>query len=97
MIAIIAANLNWITAFMAWTTGIFAVLGVLAVYVALGAAFVAFLLANLGVWRVRRWILRRRALMAAATMEAGGTTVGGAIEGLGKAGRALKKVGEETR
>jgi len=93
LIAIIAANLNWITAFIAWTTGIFAALGAVAVYVGLGAAFVAFLAVNLGVWRVRKWVLRRRALMAAGTAELGGKRLKGTIRGLAEAGEALEEVG----
>lgn len=97
LMGIIAANLGISTAIIAWFTGLFVTLGSIAVFVGLGAAFVAFVLANLGIWKARKWIIRRKALMAAATAESGGIRIAGGIKGLGTAADALSEVGKKTR
>lgn len=97
LMGIIAANLGVSTAVIAWTTGFFVALGSIAIFVGLGAAFLAFLVANLGIWKFRGWLIRRKALMAASTAESGGTRVAGAIRGLGNAADALSEVGNKTR
>ena len=94
VIAIIAANLNWIINFAVFAVGIFAFLGTLAVFVGMFAAFAAFVVVNWGIGRFGPWIIRRRTMQAAATeaieSEAGGTKLGGVLKGLQKVGEGLK-------
>ena len=91
LIGIITANLGIMVGIIAALTGIFSFLGVAAVYVGLGAAFVAFLAVNLGVKSLGPWIMQRKAMTEGAKAEAGGTKLAGAITGLKTAGKALAK------
>jgi hypothetical protein len=93
LISVIAANLGFVVKFVGAMTAIFSILGALSIYLGLGAAFVAFVVVNLGIWSLRGWVLKRRAMMSAATMEAGGEKLKGTIEGLGKAGEGLESIG----
>lgn len=95
LIGIIAANLHALTAIIAVMTGIFAGLGIFAVYVGLGTAFVVFLLVNLGISSAGGWIMKRKAMQKAVTAESGGKSLAGTIKGLGSAGKALRGLGEE--
>ena len=94
LVAIIASNMGIMTGIIALLTSIFAFAGLAAVYVALLAAFVVFIAINLGLWRLNKWIIQRRMMMKAATAEAGGTTIAGAIAGLGKIEKALEEQGK---
>jgi len=94
LIAVIAANIGLVIKIATVLTGIFSFAGVLAVYTALGAALVAFVVVNLGIWRAKRWILKRRAMMASAKAEAGGAKLKGIIKGLGEAGKGLEELGK---
>ena len=92
LMGIIAANLGFATRIIAWSTGVFASLGAIAVYVGLGGAFLAFIAVNLGLGFAKNWIVRRRAMMTAATSRAGGKALAGTIAGLGTVGKALSKI-----
>jgi len=96
-IAIIAANLKAIVSILAIFIGIFSFLGGLAVIAGLSAAFVAFLLANLGIGSFE-WIRKRRIMMAAsedaASIEAGGAKLGATITAMDAASQALAKSGK---
>ncbi len=94
LIAVIAANIGLVIKIAAVLTGIFSFAGVLAVYTALGAALAAFVVVNLGIWKAKKWILRRRAMMASAKAEAGGAKLKGVIKGLGEAGKGLEELGK---
>jgi len=98
MIGIIAANLGLLTGLVATLTGIFAFAGTVAIYIGLGAAFVAFIAVNLGLTSLRKWILTRKAMMDESTAKAGGYRIAGGIEGLEQVTEALgasgKKVGK---
>lgn len=92
LIGIVAANLNWITAIIAWAVGIFAYLGALAVFVGLGGAFAAFVIVNLGIYKLGHWVMARKALgeasKKATAITAGGKVTAasaGAIKNIGKA------------
>lgn len=94
LIAVIAANFGFVVSIMAWATAIFSALGAVAVYVGLGAAFVAFIAVNFGLQGLSRWIIRRKAMMIANKEAAGGEKLAGTIRGLGAAGRELRKLGD---
>lgn len=92
VIGIIAANLNWITAIIAWTTGVFAFLGTAAIFAGLFGALAAFVIVNLGVYKLGHWVMARKALMQASkrasAITAGGKVTAasaGAIKNVGKA------------
>lgn len=72
LIGIIAANLGWTTTTITYLTGVFAIAGTFAVYIGLGAAFVAFLIVNLGISSLGGWIKKRRAMMEGEKAAAGG-------------------------
>ena len=94
LVAVIAANLGWMTGIIAALTGLFAFVGLAAVYVGLGAAFFAFIVINLGLVKFKQWIINRRAMATAATEVAGGKKLAGTITGLGEMGKAMEKVGK---
>jgi len=91
LLAVIAANFNAPVVLIAWLSSFFVSLGVIAVYVGLGAAFVVFLLINLGVSSAGPWIKNRKAMAVAGNMKAGGTETAGAVRGLKQIGKALKE------
>lgn len=95
LIAIITINLGFATKTIAVMTGVFAILGTAAVFAGLAGAFVAFLIINLGLWRFRAWIIKRRAMMAADDAIAGGMKVSGGIGALGTITRAFEKEGKK--
>ena len=95
LLAIIAANMGFIIKLAAVLTGIFAFLGTLAIFAALGAALFAFVAVNLGMWKVRGWILKRKAMMSAAKQEAGGAKLAGTLSAIDKISEAFKKAGEK--
>lgn len=92
LVGIIAANINLNVVIIAGLVSMLAWAGTLAVWLALGAAFLAFIVVNLGLSKFAPWIMRRKAMMAAAESEAGGTKLAGTIKGLGAAGKALSKI-----
>ena len=99
LIGIIASNLGIVVGTVAWTTGVFAFLGTLAVYAGLVGAFVVFIALNLGVTSLGPFIMRRKMMEAAqkteTAEEAGGKKLKGAIKGMGSAGEALESVGKK--
>ncbi|MBU0906832.1 MAG: hypothetical protein KKD18_01290 [Nanoarchaeota archaeon] len=94
LIAAIAANLKGIVVVVGAMTGIFAFLGAAAVFVGLGACFVAFLVVNLGIKGWMPWLMRRKAATYAMKAEyktkTGAAEVGAAIKGMKDVGKALK-------
>ncbi|MFH1308217.1 MAG: hypothetical protein ABIH72_05170 [archaeon] len=92
LVGIIAANVGFSVVMIAWVTGVMAFAGAFAVWLALGAALVAFVAVNLGITRLGPWLMRRRAMEHASKADAGGTKLAGTIKGLGAAGKALEKI-----
>lgn len=97
-IAIIAANLKAVATLLAVFIGIFSFLGGLAVIVGLGAAFVAFVITNLGVGSFG-WIKKRRAMMGAEVLaskiEAGGTRTAAVIKAQTAQAEAYEAAGDK--
>jgi len=93
LIGLIAANLGWGVKIIARFTGGFALFGITSVYIGLAAAFVAFVIVNLGVTKLGGWIMGRKAMMKAqesrVASAAGAAKVGGAIKGLKQIGKDL--------
>ena len=91
LLAIICANLRFISVISVYMLTIMAAFGSLAVLFALGSVFVFFLLFHFGSENVRTWLMMRRAQDHAMRIAAGGEGIAGTIEGLEKIGESLKK------
>jgi len=91
-IAIIAANIKLTATIGVFMIGPFAALGEIAIFAGLAMAFVVFILVNAGVWPVRKWLLKRRAMMVATDTSIGAKRAAGAIGGLGDVGKAFAKI-----
>lgn len=93
LIGAIAANLGAITKSVAYIVGIFAGLGAAAVAVGLIGALIAFVVVNLGIWKFRKWIIRRRAMQESINIEVGGKKIAESVKALGEVGNAFKGKG----
>jgi len=71
LIAIIAAQMNLLIGAVKWSAGAFAVLGSFAVFVGLGAAFLAFIAVNLGLSGLAKFVAKRRMMKTIAYGEVG--------------------------
>jgi hypothetical protein len=91
IIALIGANLGFVVKMTAWFIGLFAFLGSLAVLVGLGAAFVSFLAANIGIAKLGTFLLKQKALKTGEEAKAAGIELAGGLEGLGTAIKGLRK------
>ncbi|MEK6913707.1 MAG: hypothetical protein AABW47_03495 [Nanoarchaeota archaeon] len=92
LITLIAANLGFVIKTVVILTGAFSFLGSIAVFVGLGAAFLAFLGANIGLARLGILILKNKSVKDAATAEAGGQEIAGVLKGIGAIGEGLRTV-----
>jgi hypothetical protein len=94
LIGIIAANMGWGVSIIAMFTSGFAIFGITSVYIGLGAAFVAFLIVNLGVTKLGGWVMGRKAMTMAqqsrVATAAGAAKVGAAVKGLKQIGKDLE-------
>jgi hypothetical protein len=72
-LAVIAANSGVVAGIAAAITGVFIIFGVASVYVGLGAAFVVFIVLNLGISSLGGWLKQRKADIQAAKNEANAT------------------------
>lgn len=101
LIAIIAANLKGVVVVLGAMTGIFAWLGAAAVFVGLGATFVAFIVVNLGIKSWAPWLMRRKAMMEAAKFDAaadaGGKKLASTVDALGNVGDSIAKMGGKKK
>ena len=84
--AIIAANVGFIQLIVYWGVVALAVLGTIAIFVAIGFAFVAFICLNWGMG----WVLDRKAAMEA---HRGRTDIAQGIQTFASAGRAARGAG----
>jgi len=93
-LGLIAANLGWTVSIIKGLTGAFAVLGTLSLFVALGAAFAAFLIINLGVVSLGWWVTNRRAMMEAHKLagkaEAKGVELAGTFKAAHQIGKGIR-------
>jgi hypothetical protein len=71
LIATISAQMNFLISVVSFLAKTFAALGSLAVFVGLGAAFLAFLAVNLGLTSLRKFIIKRRMMKTIAYGEVG--------------------------
>lgn len=94
LIGIIAANIGVITKVTIALTGALAVFGTFAIYIGLGAAFVAFIFANLGLMYIKRAMMHQAMKKEAMQDEEGAGRVANAITSLGKAEKSIRKVGK---
>lgn len=91
LIALIVANFGGMVGFISWITVLFSWLGTIAVFVGIGASFVAFLAVNLGLVKLKGFLQARVAMSKAAGMRSGGIKVGGAIQGMKEIGKELER------
>jgi hypothetical protein len=100
LLTLIMANLGFVVGLVIAFTKLLAVVGIASVYAGLGAAFIAFMLANIGIISAGRWIMNRRILMHGATAkiesEAGGKSIAGVIGGLRAVGTELRNEGKKV-
>jgi len=96
LIAVIIAQFNWQVKFILFLSKVFTMTAATALFIGLGAAFFAFLVVNLGLWNLRKWILHRKYLMIASKADVGSKTVSDAITHLGEVETAFSKAGNET-
>lgn len=94
LIAVVAANIGIVFKIALIATTVFASIAVVGVYLGLGAALAVFLLVNLGITGLSKWILKRQALMYAATAKAGGKKIAGGISGFSEITKSLNTFGQ---
>lgn len=94
-IAVVAANIKLIGVIAASIVGAFSTFGAISVAIGLGAAFVAFLVVNLGITYFAPWIMGRKAMMQAqkskVETEAGGVELQGTVKALKGVGKAIRE------
>ncbi len=96
LIAIIIAQFNFQVRFVLFLSRVFSMAASTAVFVGLGGAFFAFVVVNLGLWNLRKWILHRKYLMIANKADVGSKSVSDAITHLGEIETAFAKTGSDT-
>jgi hypothetical protein len=94
LMTLVAANVGLLGQLMVILTSIFVWAGAVAVYLGLGTAFVAFVAVNFGAQRMKKWIMRRKAMMMANKAYAGGKVTAGTLRGLEQIGISLQKIGK---
>lgn len=99
LVAVIAANLKGVVVVVGAMTGIFAWLGTAAVFVGLGATFVAFIVVNMGIKGWAPWLMRRKAMHEAAKFDAaadaGGKKLASTVGALGTVGDSIADMGKK--
>jgi len=100
LFAIAAANLGMIGTYTVFITQFFAGLGMLSVYIGLGASFFVFIMIEFGISSFGPWLMERKAMQHAEKYKAkelaGGTELSGTITALKSVGNALKDFGKST-
>ncbi|HLC31342.1 MAG TPA: hypothetical protein VJK51_01620 [Candidatus Nanoarchaeia archaeon] len=89
-VSVIAANVKFFLSAVTWLTGIFAALGVLAVYAGLLASFFAFFVVSWGWGRFESWLTRRRTMLEA---HKGMSNIEAGVETAGLMGRTARREG----
>lgn len=95
LIGVIFANLGWAVDLFVYITGIFAFLGGIAVYVGLGIAFATFIVANLGLFYIKRAMMHQAMKKEAVQDEAGASRVSSAINSLATTEKAFRGAGKD--
>lgn len=100
LLTIAAANLGVLSGWLVFFTKVFAGVGVAAVYVGLGASFVAFFFIETGWTKFAPWLMKRKAMQtiakSRADMEVGSSELETTIDSFKKAGDALKRWGASS-
>jgi len=95
LVAVIAANVKFVIYILAFSIGLFSILGGFAVIAGLVSAFVAFFAVNWGVKGLGPWLMRRKAFIQVEktqiATEVGAKEVAGAIKGMKDIGEELAK------
>lgn len=89
LLAIAAANLGVLSGFVSTLTGVFAGFGVAAMYLGLGASFVAFVAVEMGIGSLAPWIMRRKSMQEAVKAQHTTGTILDAIKHYKKVGKEL--------
>ncbi len=89
LLAIAAANLGMIAGFVSRLTGFFAGFGMAAIYLGLGASFVAFVVVEMGIGKFAPWIMRRKSMQEAIKAKHTTGTILDAIKHYKEVGKEL--------
>jgi len=92
LMAVIAANLQFVISIITFFVGILSVFGGIAVVLGIGTAFVAFVFANFGIKSMAPWMMRRKAMHHAAKMDVSSSR--GANEAV-RGVRAMRAMGRD--
>jgi len=99
LLAVIAANLNFVVIMTTFFIGIVSFMGAAAVVAGVGLAFVTFFAVNFGITSFAPFMMRRKMMLATHKSSvktlAGGKKIEASITAIGDVGRALRTEGEK--